>query len=55
MLRPDDVIRFINLPNPSSPTVALGSPKPLTEMSTRNFPGGAREADNATAICEPTV
>jgi hypothetical protein len=31
----------------------------LTEMSTRNLPGGkgqlAREADNLTAICEPTV
>jgi hypothetical protein len=31
----------------------------LTEMSTRNLPGGkgrpAREADNLTAICEPIV
>jgi hypothetical protein len=35
----------------------LGSTKPLTEMSTRNLPGGkgrpARGADNLTAICEP--
>jgi hypothetical protein len=37
--------------------MALGSTQPLTEMSTRNHPGGkerpAREADNLTAICEP--
>jgi hypothetical protein len=37
--------------------MALGSTQPLTEMSTRNIPGGegrpAREADNLTAICEP--
>jgi hypothetical protein len=43
--------------------MALGSTQPLTEMSTRNFPGGggggkgrpARKADNLTAICEPIV
>jgi hypothetical protein len=39
--------------------VALGSSQSLTEMSTRNLPGGrgqpAREADNFTAICEPIV
>jgi hypothetical protein len=39
--------------------MALGSTQPLTEMSTRNLPGGkglpAREADNLTAICEPIV
>jgi hypothetical protein len=39
--------------------MALGSPKPLTEMSTRDLPGAegrpARKADNPTAICEPTV
>jgi hypothetical protein len=37
----------------------LGSTQPLTEMSTRNLPGGegwpARDADNLTAICEPIV
>jgi hypothetical protein len=36
--------------------LALGSTQPLTEMSTRNLPGGkgrpARKADNLTAICE---
>jgi hypothetical protein len=39
--------------------MALRSTQPLTEMSTRNIPGGkkrpAREADNLTAICEPIV
>jgi hypothetical protein len=38
--------------------MALGSIQPLTEMSTRNLPGGkgrpARKAD-LTSICEPTV
>jgi hypothetical protein len=38
--------------------IALGSTQPLTEMSTRNLPGGkgrpARKAD-LTAICEPIV
>jgi hypothetical protein len=31
---------FINLPNPFSCTLALGSTQPLAEMSTRNLPGG---------------
>jgi hypothetical protein len=31
---------FFNLPNPSSRTIVLGSTQPLTEMSTRNLPGG---------------
>jgi hypothetical protein len=43
----------------SSRTIALRSTQPLTEMSTRNLPGGkgwlARGADNLTAICEPIV
>jgi hypothetical protein len=54
---PDGVDSF-NLPNPTSRTVALGSTQPLTEMSTRNLPGGkerpARMAD-ITAISEPIV
>jgi hypothetical protein len=37
----------------------LGSTQPLTEMTTRNLPGGkvrqARKADNLTANCEPFV
>jgi hypothetical protein len=39
--------------------MVLGSTETLTEMSTRNLPGGkrrtARKADNHIAICEPTV
>jgi hypothetical protein len=39
--------------------MALGSTQPLTEMGTRNLPGGkgrlARKADNLTTICEPIV
>jgi hypothetical protein len=39
--------------------LALGSTQPLTEMSTRNLPGGkvrpAHGADNLTAICELIV
>jgi hypothetical protein len=39
--------------------MVLWSTQPLTEMSTRNIPGGkgrpARKAENLTAICEPTV
>jgi hypothetical protein len=54
-----DEVDFFNLPNPSSCTMALGSTLPLTEMSTRKFPGGkkrpARRADNLAAIYEPNV
>jgi hypothetical protein len=39
--------------------MALGSTQPITEMTTRNLPGGkgrpVRKADNFAAICEPTV
>jgi hypothetical protein len=39
--------------------MALGSTQPLTEMSTRNLPGGkgrpADRADNLTAVSEPIV
>jgi hypothetical protein len=39
--------------------MALRSTQPLTEMSTRNLPGGegppVRKAENLTAICEPIV
>jgi hypothetical protein len=30
-------VNFLNLPNPSGRTMALGSTQPLTEMSTRNL------------------
>jgi hypothetical protein len=56
---PDEIIGFFSWPNPSSCTMVLGSTQPLTEMSTRNLPGGkgwpARKADKITAICEPIV
>jgi hypothetical protein len=46
---------FSNLPNPSGRTMALVSTQPLTEMNTRNLPGGkvrrARRADNLATIC----
>jgi hypothetical protein len=50
---------FFSLPNPSNRLMALGLTQPLTEMSTRNLPGGkvlpTHKADNLNAICEPTV
>jgi hypothetical protein len=56
---PDEVIGFLDWPNPSSRIMALGSTQHPTEMSTRNLSGGkvwmARKADNLIAICEPTV
>jgi hypothetical protein len=56
---PDEVTEFFDLLNPSSRTMALGSTQPLTEISTKNLPGGkrrpARKANNLTDICEPTV
>jgi hypothetical protein len=52
-------VDFLNLPNPSSRTMTPGSTQPLTEMSTRNLPGGkkrpARTADNLAAIYELNV
>jgi hypothetical protein len=39
--------------------MTLGSTQPLTEMNTRNLPGGKGrpepKADNLTAICEPII
>jgi hypothetical protein len=40
-----DGVDFFNLPYPISSTMALGSTQPLTEMSTRNLPGGKGPAD----------
>jgi hypothetical protein len=58
-VRVPDEVNFFNLPNLSSCTMALGSTQRLTEMSTRNLPGGkkrlARRADNLAATCEPNV
>jgi hypothetical protein len=56
---PDEVTGIFNWPNPSSGNMALGSTQPLTEMCTRNLPGGkeqpARKTVNLVAICEPIV
>jgi hypothetical protein len=58
-LIPDEAIGFFNWPNPASRTMDLGLTQPLTEMSTRNPPGGkgwpVRKADILTTICEPIV
>jgi hypothetical protein len=58
-VRVPDEVEFFNLPNPSSLTMALGSTQPVTEMSTRNLPGGkkrpAHRADNLATICESNV
>jgi hypothetical protein len=52
-------VDFLNLPNPSSRNMALGSTQPLTEMSTGIFLGGkgqqACKAINLTIICGPIV
>jgi hypothetical protein len=57
-VRVPDEVDFFNLPDPSSRTMTLGSTQPLTEMSTRNLPGGkkrpARKGDKL-AICEPNA
>jgi hypothetical protein len=58
-VRLPDEVDFFNLPNPSSRNMALGSTHPLTEMSSKKFPGGkkrpAHKADNLAAIYEPNV
>jgi hypothetical protein len=61
---PDEVIFFLNVPNPSGRTTPLGLTQPLTEMSTINIKiimflgskvGRVRRVDNLTAICESIV
>jgi hypothetical protein len=58
-VRVPDEVDFFNLRNTSSHTMVLGSTQPLTEMSTRNLPGGkkrpAHRADNLAAIYQPNV
>jgi hypothetical protein len=54
-----DEVNFFNLTNLSGRTMALGSSHSLTEMSTRNLPGGekrpARRVDDLAAISKPNV
>jgi hypothetical protein len=56
---PNEVTAFLNIPNPSSCTMAPGSTQHLREISTMNLPRSkgkpACKADNPTAICEQTV
>jgi hypothetical protein len=58
VLVPNEV-EFFSSPNSSSRTKAVVSTQPLTEMSTRNLPGGKKwpvhRADNLAAIYEPNV
>jgi hypothetical protein len=58
-VRVPDEVDFFSLPNYFSRTMALWSTPPLTEMSTKNLPGGkerpARGADNFVTIYEPNV
>jgi hypothetical protein len=55
----DEVIGSFNWPNPSNSTWPWGQLRFLTEMSTRNLPGGkgrpARKANSLTGIREPIV
>jgi hypothetical protein len=59
LVRVPDEVDFFILPNPSSRIMVLGLTHPLTEISTRNIPGGkkrpARRADNLAAISVPKV
>jgi hypothetical protein len=56
---PDKVIGFFSWPNPSSHTMALESTQPLTEISTKNLPGGKGwpvcKANNLTAISDTII
>jgi hypothetical protein len=58
-VRVPDEVDFFDLPNPFSHTMQMGSTKPLTNMSTMNFPGGkklpARKAGNLATIYEPNL
>jgi hypothetical protein len=46
---------FCNLPNASSRTMVLGSTQPLTEMSTKNFPGSKRRPARKAETLPPSV
>jgi hypothetical protein len=51
----DEVIAFFKSPNPSSRTMALGSTQPVTEMSTRNLPGGKGDRRVRLTTSPPSV
>jgi hypothetical protein len=50
---PDEVIGFFNRPNPSRRIIALGSTQPLTEMNTRNLPGGTERSARGLTTSPP--
>jgi hypothetical protein len=56
---PMRALDILQRPNPSSRIMALASTQSLSEISTRNLPGGkglpARKADNLSDICESTA
>jgi hypothetical protein len=58
-VRVQDEVDIFNLFNHSSRTMVLLSTQPLTEISTRNLPGGekrpALRANNLATICVPNV
>jgi hypothetical protein len=55
----DEVTGFMNGLDPSNLTMDFGSTQPITELSTRELPGGkgrlARKADDFNSICEPIM
>jgi hypothetical protein len=48
-------VYFLNLRNASGRTMALESTKPVTEMSTRNLPGGKRRPELRLTTLQPSV
>jgi hypothetical protein len=54
-VRVPDEVDFFNLSNPSSRTAALGPTQPLTEISTRKFPGGKGGRDVGLTTLPPSV
>jgi hypothetical protein len=54
-VRVPDEVDFFSLPNPSSHIMALQSTQPLTEMSTRKFPGGKSGGCVGLEILQPSV
>jgi hypothetical protein len=54
-VRVPDELDLFNLPNNSSRNMALGSTKPLTEMSTMNLPGDKNGRRVGLTILPPSM
>jgi hypothetical protein len=54
-VRVPDEVDFLNLPNPPSSTMALESTQPLTEISSRKFPGGRAGRPVGLTTLPPSV